>query len=384
MSERVAQAKEAQAWMTEHRRHLHRHPEVGLELPSTHDHLAAVLADLGLVVERHAAAGLTVTIPGSEPDGVVSVLRADMDALPVQERTDEEFRSTVPGAMHACGHDLHMAMLLGAAKVMTEHPPRRDTVLAFQPGEESDRGALEVLRHKNLQIEGPATTFAIHVHAREPVGEILHRPGVFMAFGDWFSLQLTGPGGHAAQPDLAGNPIEAAAEFTTGLRDLVAEISDDEHLVATVTESLIGNTVNVIPASGRLRGTIRTLSAGQRARLIDRMHELADAASSRRGLLAELLLHEGYPAVVNDEGYVERLVRRLGETELAGQLRPMPAASMVIEDFAYFLHRWPGAMVYLGANVPGCTAFNHADDVRYHEDALAVGAALHLIAADGV
>jgi hippurate hydrolase len=343
-----------------------------------------VLTDLGLSVERHAAAGLTVAVPGYAPDGVVSVLRADMDALPVQERTDEEFRSLLPGAMHACGHDLHMAMLLGAAKVMTEHPPRRDTVLAFQPGEESDRGALEVLKHKNLQIEGPATAFALHVHAREPVGAILHRPGVFMAYGDWFTLELTGPGGHAAQPHLAGNPIEASADFTIGLSALVAEISSDEHLVATVTESLIGNTVNVIPARGRLRGTIRTLSTGQRARLIDGMHELADAVVRGRGLQAELLLHEGYPAVVNDEQYVDRLVRRLGETELAEHLQPMPSASMVIEDFAYFLHRWPGAMVYLGANVPGCTAFNHADDVRYHEDALPVGAALHLIAADGV
>jgi hippurate hydrolase len=384
MSPRLAQARAVQAWMIEHRRHLHRHPEVGIELPATHDYVAGVLAELGFAVERHAAAGLTVVVPGSAPDGVVSVLRADMDALPVEERTDLSFRSVLPGAMHACGHDLHMAMLLGAAKVLASHPPRRDTVLAFQPGEESDRGAVATLRHQNLQIEGPATAFAIHVHAQEPVGTILHRPGVFMAYGDWFTLKLTGPGGHAARPEAAGNPIEAAAEFVSRLRDLAAQIADAEHLVATVTESLIGNTVNVIPARGRLRGTIRTLSADRRDRLIAGMGELAESVAGSRGLRAEIVLHEGYPAVVNDAAYVERLVAALDAGELAPQLRPMPEPSMVIEDFAYFLHRWPGAMVYLGANVPGCSAFNHADDVVYHEDALAVGAALHLVAADGV
>lgn len=370
--------------MVAHRRHLHRHPEVGLELPQTHDYVGEVLTGLGLAVERHEAAGLTVAVPGHAPDGVVSVLRADLDGLPVEERTALEFRSVEAGAMHACGHDLHTAMLLGAARAMTEHPPRRDTVLAFQPGEEADRGAVAVLAHRNLQIDGPATSFALHVHALEPVGTILHRPGAFMAFGDWFAVQFTGPGGHASQPQLAGNPIEAAADFVTGLRQLTGELRRVEHVVATVTESLMGNTVNVIPARGGLRGTIRALSAERRDRLITGMRELATGAAEKLGLRAEFTLHEGYPAVVNDTEYVDRLTTRLRSTELGPMLWPMPEPSMVIEDFSYFLQKWPGAMVYLGANVPGCSSFNHSDDVVYHEDALAIGAALHLLAADGV
>ena len=384
MNVRIQQARDVQEWMIEHRRELHRHPEVGLELPRTHDYIASTLHDLGLVSESRRAAGVTVRIPGSAPDDSVSVLRADMDALPVTERTDLPFRSTAAGAMHACGHDLHMAMLLGAAKVLVDNPPRRDTVLVFQPGEESDRGALRSLDHANLTFRGQATAFAVHVHALASPGSILCRPGVFMAYGDWFTVELGGPGGHASQPHLVGNPVEAASEITIRLRQLVGELATEEHVVATVTESRIGNTVNVIPASGRLRGTLRTLTADTRTQLIRAMHDLVGDVVASRRLTGALTIHEGYPAVVNDVDFITRLETRLGQTELAGNVVAMPEPSMVIEDFAYFLQRWPGAMVYLGAQAEGNTSFNHADDVVYDESALEVGAALHLMAADGI
>jgi len=380
---RTAQARAAQDWMVEHRRHLHRHPEVGLDLPQTHDYVASVLRDLGYPVETHPAAGVTARVAGTAPDGVTSILRADMDALPVTERTELAFRSLHDDAMHACGHDMHMAMLLGAAKVLAEHPPRRDTVLVFQPGEEADRGALEVLKHDNLAFPGPADAFAVHVNAVAPPGAILLRPGVFMAQGDWFSIDLTGPGGHASQPHLVGNPVEATADIATGLRNLVAEISQGEPLVATITESRIGNTVNVIPAAGRLRGTIRTLTSTTRIALIDGMRHLVVEVAQQHRLAGLLTIHEGYPAVVNDSEYITRLSQRLNQTDLAANVTSMAHPSMVIEDFAYFLQKWPGAMVYLGACALGNVSFNHADDVVYDESALSVGAALHLLAADG-
>ncbi len=384
MSIRVEQALAVQEWMVTLRRELHQHPEVGLQLPRTHRRIEAVLRDLGYEVETHPGAGVTARVPGTAPDGVVSVLRSDMDALPVEERTGLPFRSTEPGAMHACGHDLHMAMLLGAAKVLAQAPPRRDTVLVFQPGEESDRGALAVLRHDNLNFPEAATAFAVHVHALAQPGAILCRPGVFMSFGDWFTVELQGPGGHASRPDLVGNPVEAGAEIATGLRLVAAQVGKDEHVVATPTESLIGNTVNVIPATGRIRGTIRTLSTRNRDALIEGMHHLVAEVAGRHELTGKLTIHEGYPAVVNDPDFMRRFERRVGETELAEQLTPMPEPSMVIEDFAYFLHRWPGAMVYLGARGQENTSFNHADDVVYDENVLAVGAALHLLAADRI
>lgn len=380
---RTAQARAVHDWMVEHRRHLHQHPEVGLDLPQTHAYIASVLRDVGYHVETHPAAGVTARVEGTAADGVTSVLRADMDALPVTERTELSFRSLRAGAMHACGHDMHVAMLLGAAKVLAEQPPRRDTVLAFQPGEESDRGALEVLRHDNLAFPSPANAFAVHVNALAPPGAILLRRGVFMAYGDWFTIDLTGPGGHASQPHLVGNPVEAAADISTRLRDLIAEISRSEHLVATVTESLIGNTVNVIPAAGRLRGTIRTLSPTTRTALIDGMRHVVDDVAEQHRLAGRLTVHEGYPAVVNEPEYMARLSQRLDQTDLAANVTHMAEPSMVIEDFAYFLQKWPGAMVYLGACAPGNVSFNHADDVVYDESVLSVGTALHLLAADG-
>lgn len=384
MSRRLTQAGTVQEWMVSHRRHLHRRPEVGIELPRTHDYIAGVLDDLGYDVEVHPAAGVTAAVPGAAPDGVVSILRADMDALPVTELAPVTFRSEEAGAMHACGHDLHMAMLLGAAKVMTQAAPRRDTVLVFQPGEESDRGALAVLEHTNLRLAGSATAFAVHVHAMADPGVILCRPGVFMSNGDWFTIQLSGPGGHASQPHLVGNPIDAAGEITAGIKKVAADLALTEPTVATVTESMIGNTVNVIPATGRLRGTIRALSAESRTSLIDGIRQVVSDTVAAHGLTGEVTIHEGYPAVINDADFMGRLVQRLGETEFASAVMDMAEPSMVIEDFAYFLKRWPGAMVYLGARGAGNKSFNHADDVVYNEDVLTVGAALHLLAADGI
>lgn len=381
MLERRQQATHQQEWMRDQRRHLHRHPEVGLDLPDTHTHVASVLRDLGLDPEVHPGAGVSAMIPGREA-GRATVLRSDMDALPVTEETGLSYASERSGAMHACGHDLHMAMLLGAAACLMTEPPRHDTVLVFQPGEEVDRGAVPTLaQHRNLD-RADADTFALHVHATWPAGTVFHRAGAFMAAGDWFQVTFRGPGAHASQPHLAGNPVVAGSDFVTMLRAAVADLAHTEHLVATVTESQMGNTVNVIPTSGRLRGTLRTLSSGQRTALHERLRTLAEEAAEAADLSVDIDVTEGYPAVINDAGYVERLTQALATAEVSAA--PMSEASMVIEDYAYFLQRWPGAMAYLGAQVPGHTAFNHAADAVFDDDVLAVGAWLHLLAADGL
>ena len=376
---RVGQAAQRMPEMIGHRRHLHRNPEVGLALPDTHEYLADALAGLGLRPQVHPDAGVTAVIPGRTA-GLTTILRADMDALPVQEDSGEPFASQRPWAMHACGHDLHMAMLLGAAACLAEQPTAHDTVLVFQPGEEADRGAVPTLAaHPELAVT-EATAFAVHVHATWQAGTVFTRPGTFMAYGDWFRIGFRGPGGHASQPHLAGNPIVAGAELVLALREEVRRLTGEEFLVATVTESLMGNTVNVIPAHGGLRGTLRTFSSGQREALLTGLRRIAAEAAAANGLAVEVEVTEGYPAVVNDEAYVAGLTRLLGE--LAIPVGAMPEPSTVIEDFAYFLQRWPGAMVYLGAAVPGRTAFNHAADVVFDEAVLATGAALHLIAAE--
>ncbi|MEN8705201.1 MAG: M20 family metallopeptidase [Nocardioides marinisabuli] len=380
MTDRWSQAAARQDWMVAHRRALHQEPEVGLDLPDTHAYVAEALRGLGLTPTVHPGAGVTVEVPGTTDERPV-VLRADMDALPVTERSGVEHPSRRDGAMHACGHDLHMAMLLGAAACLVEQPPRRRTILVFQPGEETDRGAVPTLaRHAALALDD-AEAFAIHVHATWPAHTVHLRAGTFMAFGDWFRVDYAGPGAHASQPHLAGNPVEAAGELVGRLRRRVAELAADEHLVATVTESLIGNTVNVIPTDGRLRGTTRTLSSGRRETLHRELTDLASATAAEIGVEASTTITEGYPAVVNDAAYVDRVRAAVGgRAELVEMVEP----SMVIEDFSYFLQRWPGAMVYLGAQVPGHDAFNHAADAVFDEAVLATGAALHLLAADGL
>ena len=380
MADRWEQAAARQDWMAAHRRALHQEPEVGLDLPDTHTYLAETLRELGLAPEVHPGAGVTVEIAGTT-GGRPVVLRADMDALPVTERSGVEHSSRREGAMHACGHDLHMAMLLGAAACLVESPPARRTVLAFQPGEETDRGAVPTLtRHVSLALD-EAEAFAIHVHATWPPGTVHLRPGTFMAFGDWFRVDYRGPGAHASQPHLAGNPVVAASELVGRLRASVAELAREEHLVATVTEALIGNTVNVIPTDGRLRGTMRSLSADRREALHNELEHLALITAAEAGVEARVSITEGYPAVVNDANYVNRVRAAVGDR---AEVVEMPDPSMVIEDFSYFLRRWPGAMVYLGAQVPGHDAFNHAADAVFDEAVLETGAALHLLAADGL
>lgn len=370
--------------MVGHRRHLHTEPEIGLDLPDTCDYVERALRACGLTTERHAGAGVTALVRGREPGGVPTVLRCDMDALPVEEATGLPFSSRRPGAMHACGHDLHMAMLLGAARALADEPPRHDVVLVFQPGEESDRGAVPTLaRHRHLAL-ADARAFAVHVHATLPAHSVNHTSGTFMAYGDWFQVDFRGSGGHASQPHLVGNPIEAGARFVLAAAEIVAALSADEHLVATVTESAMGNTVNVIPAHGRLRGTIRTLSASQRDALVSGLSQAALDAGAAARTRAAFELTEGYPAVVNDAAYIDRLLAAVRRAGLGDLLAPMPAPSMVIEDFSYFLRKWPGAMVYLGAQVPGSEAFNHAKDAVFDESVLATGTTLHLMAADGL
>jgi amidohydrolase len=368
--------------MVDHRRHLHAHPEVGLELPATHDYIAACLRELGLAPEIRPGGGVTVRIAGRGATGQVRVLRADMDALPLQENTGLPYSSRTPGAMHACGHDLHMAMLLGAAELFVSEPPVHDVVLAFQPGEESDRGALRVLEHDNLRLGTEATAFAIHVNAVVASGTVTSRPGTFMAYGDWFRVSFAGRGGHASAPHLSANPIEGMAAWVQRLDELVTELGHREALVATVTESLAGNTVNVIPTTGSMRGTLRTISEDQRSLLHTELSRLTTEVADALGLERKLDIITGYPALVNDPAFLDAVMAKHDTERPTAASATMAEPSMVIEDFAYFLHRWPGAMVYLGAQVGSRQVFNHSEDVMFDEGAMSVGLALHSLVAD--
>lgn len=356
--------------MVLHRRHLHAHPEVGIELPRTHEYVANVLTSLGLSAEVIPGSGVSTRISGTNKDLKPIIFRADMDALPIIEDSDDEYRSTNQGAMHACGHDLHTATLLGIAEDLASNSPMRDVILAFQPGEEADRGAKQTLKHKNLQIDD-AETFAVHVNAVLPTGQISYSKDVFMAFGDWFELTIEGPGGHASAPERAGNPIQFGSQFEEGVVRIAKELStDSSRVVATVTEFLSGNTVNVIPTTGSLRGTVRTVSIGQREQLHRLMHSLSEELTARLGLSAQLTITEGYPAVVSDRKFIESFLTTAERNAYSSKLVEMNEPSMVIEDYSYFLHKWPGAMVYVGAAIGEKPSFNHSASAKFNERAM--------------
>jgi len=362
--------------MVGHRQHLHENPEVGIELPDTHAYVRKVLEELGLTVEHHPSAGVSVAIPGTGSELPPLVFRADMDALPVEQDVSMVPRSLRPGAMHACGHDLHTATLLGFAEDVLLRPTARDIVLAFQPGEESHRGAVKLLEHRNLQLI-EAETFAIHVNAVLPTGSISYSETTFMAYGDWFRLDFSGPGGHASAPERAGNPIRAGAQWVEALQGLVDSIGTPEsRVVATVTEFLSGNTVNVIPVHGSLRGTIRCVTEAQRSELHEAMHALALSLGAQHELEVSLEITEGYPAVISDPGFLESFLDTVGSAGLGHQLNKMDHASMVIEDFSYFLHKWPGIMVYVGAAVGDSPSFNHSASAEFDESAMKTAFAL--------
>lgn len=368
--------------MVKHRRHLHANPEVGIALPSTHSYLALALQDLGLETELHRAAGISATIPGRQADLRPIVFRADMDALPVQEESHQSYRSQLDGAMHACGHDLHMATLLGVAEDLVANPPSRDVVVVFQPGEESDRGALETLKHASLQID-EAYVFAVHMHATLPTGTIAYSRDVFMAYGDWFRLDIDGPGGHASAPERSGNPIQFGSRFEQGINTLAENLStNSERVVATVTEFLSGNTVNVIPTHGSLRGTIRSVSSEQRGELHRAMHDLAMNLELELNLQCQLEIIEGYPAVVSDSKFVDNLIEEASIRDCRMAFEEMARPSMVIEDFSYFLQKWTGAMVYVGAAVGENPAFNHSSSAKFDETAMDTAFGLFRILAD--
>lgn len=359
---------EIRSYMREQRRYLHRFPEVGLELPRTHDYISAQLRSMGLEVEQRPSAGVTARIAGTDPGARTVILRADMDALPVVEATGEDFTSENSGAAHACGHDLHMATMLGVARDLVANPPARPVVLVFQPGEETDRGAVPTLEHVNLQV-ADADAYAVHVNSALPLGTLHYRHGTFMAFGDWFTIDINGIGGHASAPERVGSPIRLGGSFVESFVALAKKLSrEGERAVSTVTEFLAGNTVNVIPASGRLRGTIRSTDADIRTELIESMRTIV--GTQHRDMRTSFTLKEGYPAVIADDAALDFLVSALQQGPLAHCLNVMTEPSMVIEDFSYFLHKWPGAMVYVGAQAEENPAFNHSANARFHDDAM--------------
>jgi amidohydrolase len=370
-------ADEMRSW----RRHLHAHPELSGQEEESARFIANELRQMGLTpIERVGGTfGLTADVRVGTNAGVG--LRADFDALPIQEEPGLDFASTVPGVMHACGHDAHVAMLLGAARLLCKHKDRltRSVRLIFQPHEERYPGGAPAMIAGGA-IDGLEAVFGLHVCTELQTGELGTRPGPFMAAVNPFRIVVSGRGGHAAKPEGCVDPVVAAAHVVMALQTVVSRsVAPAEPAVVSVTQINAGTADNVIANDAALVGTIRTYGEEIRTLVCNRVRELAEGVAAAHLATAQVEISSGYPVLVNDGDLIERVVEAAAAIGFErGRLLTLPLQG-VGEDFAYYCQQVPGALVFLGAGneAKGCSFSHHHPRFNIDEDVLPWGAALH-------
>ena len=362
------------------RRAIHRHPEGGFGEFQTAALVEKTLASCGIPARRVARTGVVGVLEGAGP-GRVAALRADMDALELDEGTGAPYASEVPGLMHACGHDAHTAVLLGAARLLSK---RRDflpgsVVFLFQPAEETAGGALPMIREGVLETPRVDAVFGLHVGIGLPCGEVSVSEGTVHAASDMFDVTVTGRGCHGAYPHEGVDAVAIAGQVLCALNSIVSRNVDPlEPAVVTVGTIRGGSARNVLAESVEMTGIIRTLDPAVRKTVRERVRKIVEGTAAALGGLAEIRFTEGYPCLVNDPG-MARLVKETATALLgAGKVRAATRPSMGVEDFAYFSGERPGAFFILGAGNPAKGIIHPAHSPRFDidEDALPVGAAM--------
>ncbi|MBF9060482.1 amidohydrolase [Rhodobacterales bacterium HKCCSP123] len=362
--------------MTGWRRHLHARPEIAFDCVETAAFVAERLREIGVdeIHEGIARTGIVAVIEGQGPGPVVG-LRADMDALPMHEETGVSHASRVPGAMHACGHDGHTAMLLGAAAYLSETRAFRGKVaLIFQPAEEDGGGAGVMVEEGVMDRFDIAEVYALHNAPGLPLGQVLTTPGPIMAAVDEFTIRIEGRGGHGAMPHETADPIPAAVSMVQAIQTIVSRnhyALDD--LVVSVTQIHAGTTNNVIPGGAMINGTVRTFDRGVQEMVIRRMEEIVAGQAASFGVSATLDYEIGYPATINDAARAEFAAEVAGEVVGEGLVDGHAGREMGAEDFAYMLEARPGAYLFVGAG-PGAGLHNTGYD--FNDALLPIGASI--------
>lgn len=366
------------------RRDIHAHPETGLGLPRTQELILDRLERAGVTgVAGERTTSVTAVIEGDLP-GPTTLLRADMDALEMPEDTGLPFASGVDGKMHACGHDAHVAMLLGAASLLQQR--RKDlpgkVVLMFQPGEEGHGGAKVMIEEGLLEANGHVDrAFAIHITSIVPSGIVTCRPGTILASADEFRIIVTGGGGHASMPHDAIDPVPVACEIVTALQSMVTRrVPAFDPAVVTVTTIQAGTAFNVIPETVECHGTIRAVSDKTRDLVVEALRQVAENVAAAHGCRASVEWLEGhYPVTVNDAEAAQRTLDVARKVVGPEKALLMPTPGMGAEDWSYVLQSVPGSMAILGAGPPGVArpAPNHSNRMVIDEPAMAAGIALY-------
>jgi hippurate hydrolase len=377
------------------RRAIHAEPEVGLHCPMTTAKAKAALAGLPLEIhDSRSTTGFIAILRGGRAGGAGSngrtvLLRGDMDALPMTEETGLPFASTIPGAMHACGHDAHTAMLAGAVKALCA---RRDElsgtiVFMFQPGEEGHHGARWMIKDGLLDIARPEAAFALHITPNAPSGMFVSRPGALLASTDTVFATIKGKGGHAAMPHECIDPIPVACAIVGALQTHVARrVPVADPAVLTITQIHAGSSHNIIPGEVKLMGTLRTLSEPTRTAMRAAFHHICKGVAETHGCTAETGIEEGYPVTMNDPRATALMRDIAGEISGENGWSVMPAPMMGGEDFSYVLREIPGAMSFIGVAPEGSDPRTnpplHNTRMTIEESVMAKGIAMHCAVAE--
>ncbi|WP_185804704.1 M20 aminoacylase family protein [Pontivivens nitratireducens] len=340
--------------MKEWRQHIHANPELGYDCHETAAYVVDKLKSFGIeqIETGIAQSGVVALIHGQGGDGPTIGLRADMDALPIEEVRDLPYKSTRQGKMHACGHDGHTTMLLGAARYLAETRNFKGTVaLIFQPAEEGGGGGLAMCEEGVMDTYDIAQVYGLHNQPSEAFGTFLTRPGPLMAAADTFSIDVVGVGAHAAMPHQGIDSVQIACQIAQGLQMIAARNTDPlKSCVLSITTIHAGSADNVLPATAQMGGTVRTLDEDVREMVIARMQQVAVNIAAAHGGTATVTYNRGYPVTVNHPAQTELAasVARavMGDDKVTTEMIPMMGA----EDFSYMLEHRPGAYLFLGSN----------------------------------
>ncbi|MBN8847731.1 MULTISPECIES: M20 family metallopeptidase [unclassified Sphingomonas] len=376
------------------RRAIHAEPEIGNHCPRTTEKLKAALVGLPLEIhDSKTTTGFVAILRGGRAgqgsNTRTVLLRGDMDALPMNEETGLDFASTVTGAMHACGHDAHCAMLAGAARALCARKEQLSgtVVFMFQPGEEGQHGARHMIEDGLLNIARPDAAFALHISPNAPAGLFIGREGPLLASTDTVHATIRGKGGHAAMPHDCLDPIPVACEIVGAVQTFIARrVPVSDPAVLTITKIHAGSAHNIIPDEVKLGGTLRTLSEATRGVMRAAFRQIATDIATAHGCTAEVEIDEGYPVTMCDPRATGLMRTLAGEISGEEGWSTMPSPMMGGEDFSYVLREVPGAMAFIGVAPEGSDPRTnpplHNTKMTIDEATMAKGIAMHCAAAE--
>ena len=359
------------------RQHLHAHPELSYQEFNTSLFVQSKLNELGVPFSVMAGTGVVGIIKGRPSDRVIA-LRADMDALPIQEENNVPYASTIKGVMHACGHDVHTTCLLGAAEILTELKDEWDGTikLIFQPGEEKNPGGASILIKEGvLENPSPQAIYGLHVHPLLETGKLSFRSGKVMASADELYITIKGKGGHAASPHLTTDTILTASQLVVALQQVVSRNNDPfSPSVLSICSFQGGHTTNVIPSEVNLKGTFRAMDETWRFEAHKRIEEIVENIAKANRAVIELKIDVGYPAVYNDPSLCNQ-ARLLGEEFIGNENVEESELRMGAEDFGYYSQQIPGCFFRLGTGnkKKGISSGVHTPTFDIDERAIEIG-----------